>query len=69
MEKAKKLIEELSTTEKEVAEGTGVSPQFVWMVKRGDRKGLEWRKKLATWARGKAARLNTLADEVELEAA
>jgi transcriptional regulator with XRE-family HTH domain len=69
MEKAKELIEELKTTEKQVAEGTGVSTQFVWMVKKGERQGIEWRKKLAVWAREKADKLNSLADEVELEAA
>jgi hypothetical protein len=69
MKKAKELIEELKTTEKQVAEGTGVSTQFVWMVKNGERQGLEWRKRLAAWARQKAGKLNTLADAVESEAA
>ena len=69
MEKAKKLIEELTLTKQEVAEGVGVSTQLIHKFEGGSYKGQTLAKRIGAYARERAELLLNLAEEAELEAA
>jgi DNA-binding XRE family transcriptional regulator len=69
MEKAKKLIEELTLTKQEVANGVGVSSQLIHKFEGGNYKGKTLAKRIGEYAKTRGELLIRLAKEAELEAA
>lgn len=69
MEKAKELIEQLTLTKQEVAEGVGVSSQLIHKFEAGNYTGRKLAKRIAAFARARAGEILILAEAAEAEAA